>query len=591
MPALLAENPMHSSPPFSHFNVHQASHDPSPPTSPINSRTSSIFTPADEDRPPDLACPLRFGDIPASSFPAGAHGFMHSPAAMQLLGSSVVPADSGYSPKGEVKLLNRSQSKLSKRSASPIRGNGREFEVAAGEGIPVTISRQNDAPCCGGPAGFCSSPNCMMGSPQLPEALLTFQKFLPSNNVADDEEYDEEIWSGTDMWPALDIYSCDEFRMYEFKVRKCVRGRSHDWTECPFAHPGEKARRRDPRRYRYSGTACPDFRKGSCRRGEACEYSHGVFECWLHPTRYRTQPCKDGKGCRRRVCFFAHTPEQLRVVPAEAESPPTTPGSGSSSGGSSARSSLLKAAALSGGAYDGSPLRRALVGTLDGTVALELFLDDASSKNAAAACHHHHNHLWIGMGTSPSSTLGGLSAGATSPPPMSSPVLSPASPLVTSVSSWAGMPAHRRHLDRLRSIPTISIPGTDDTSDSSPSQGSLAELMSTLQSLQFSPSATAIQSCRTQSTSSSSWSLLSQIQQASSQSAPNTPKTRYAHQMSMMQINPTERASSSYLMKPIAVTATSAVAAASLVPAPSGDIPGPESDVVPDLEWVNELVQ
>ena len=24
---------------------------------------------------------------------------------------------------------------------------------------------------------------------------------------------------------------------------------------------GEKAKRRDPRRYRYSGTACPDFRK------------------------------------------------------------------------------------------------------------------------------------------------------------------------------------------------------------------------------------------------------------------------------------------------------------------------------------------
>ena len=38
-----------------------------------------------------------------------------------------------------------------------------------------------------------------------------------------------------------------------------------DWTECPFAHPGEKARRRDPRRFHYSGTACPDFREGSCR--------------------------------------------------------------------------------------------------------------------------------------------------------------------------------------------------------------------------------------------------------------------------------------------------------------------------------------
>lgn len=98
----------------------------------------------------------------------------------------------------------------------------------------------------------------------------------------------------------------------------------------------EKAKRRCPKRYRYSGTACPQFRRvsdsgrwlggpglgcrasslappwgwglhwpalnpspgflpapprqeGSCVRGDACPYAHGIFECWLHPTRYRTQ--------------------------------------------------------------------------------------------------------------------------------------------------------------------------------------------------------------------------------------------------------------------------------------------------------------
>lgn len=112
----------------------------------------------------------------------------------------------------------------------------------------------------------------------------------------------------------VDVYACDNFRMYEFKVRRCGRGRSHDWTECPYVHPGEKARRRDPRKYHYSGTACPDFRKGNCSRGDGCEFAHGVFECWLHPGRYRTQPCKDGVNCKRRVCFFAHSPEQLRVL-------------------------------------------------------------------------------------------------------------------------------------------------------------------------------------------------------------------------------------------------------------------------------------
>ncbi|KAJ7557563.1 hypothetical protein O6H91_05G133100 [Diphasiastrum complanatum] len=110
------------------------------------------------------------------------------------------------------------------------------------------------------------------------------------------------------------IYTTDEFRMFSFKVRPCSRAYSHDWTECPFVHPGENARRRDPRRYHYSCVPCPDFRKGACRRGDACEYAHGVFECWLHPAQYRTRLCKDGTSCARRVCFFAHRTEELRPL-------------------------------------------------------------------------------------------------------------------------------------------------------------------------------------------------------------------------------------------------------------------------------------
>ncbi|CAN1185489.1 Zinc finger CCCH domain-containing protein 20 [Linum perenne] len=165
------------------------------------------------------------------------------------------------------------------------------------------------------------------------EATAALQRYLPSND------------SDFDMIQGLDTYSCDQFRIYEFKVRRCARGRSHDWTECPYAHPGEKARRRDPRKYHYSGTACPDFRKGNCKKGDSCEFAHGVFECWLHPARYRTQPCKDGTDCKRRVCFFAHTPEQLRillpqsprsVISAESvDSPPVSPMPSSSLGSNS----------------------------------------------------------------------------------------------------------------------------------------------------------------------------------------------------------------------------------------------------------------
>ncbi|XP_021800513.1 zinc finger CCCH domain-containing protein 23-like [Prunus avium] len=169
-------------------------------------------------------------------------------------------------------------------------------------------------------------------SPMFLDSLAALHRYLPSN---------ESDSLGDDPDMAMNPISCDQFRMFEFKVRRCARGRSHDWTECPYAHPGEKARRRDPRKYHYSGAACPDFRKGHCAKGDSCEFAHGVFECWLHPARYRTQPCKDGLGCNRRVCFFAHTPEQLRVLPGQS---PRTHGSGavdSYSYGSSPTSILI----------------------------------------------------------------------------------------------------------------------------------------------------------------------------------------------------------------------------------------------------------
>lgn len=186
----------------------------------------------------------------------------------------------------------------------------------------------------------------------LSEALTALQQYIPSNDVDSDSDI-----SGREADFPLDAFSSDNFRMFEFKVRRCARGRSHDWTECPYAHPGEKARRRDPRKFHYSGTACPDFRKGNCKKGDLCEYAHGVFECWLHPARYRTQPCKDGTSCRRRVCFFAHTPEQLRVLPQQS---PKTAGSAES--------------------YDGSPLRQAL----EASYAKAVFMSSPGSQSPPA---------------------------------------------------------------------------------------------------------------------------------------------------------------------------------------------------------------
>ncbi|XP_011006197.1 PREDICTED: zinc finger CCCH domain-containing protein 56-like isoform X2 [Populus euphratica] len=110
------------------------------------------------------------------------------------------------------------------------------------------------------------------------------------------------------------VYASDEFRMFSFKIQRCSRAYAHDWTECPFVHPGENARRRDPRKFYYSCAPCPDHRNGTCRRGDLCENAHGIFESWLHPTQYKTRLCKEGTNCMRRVCFFAHKSNELRPL-------------------------------------------------------------------------------------------------------------------------------------------------------------------------------------------------------------------------------------------------------------------------------------
>ncbi|XP_078429978.1 zinc finger CCCH domain-containing protein 24-like isoform X2 [Wolffia australiana] len=182
------------------------------------------------------------------------------------------------------------------------------------------------------------------------------------------------------------IYSTDEFRMYSFKVRPCSRAYSHDWTECPFVHPGENARRRDPRKYHYSCVPCPDFRKGTCRRGDLCEYAHGVFECWLHPAQYRTRLCKDGTNCSRRVCFFAHTPEELRPLYMSSGSAVPSPRSSSA---------MEMAAAMS--MLPGSPSSISMM-------SLGPFTPPISPSAAAAA-----NGVWPPQSNLPALTLPGSS--------------------------------------------------------------------------------------------------------------------------------------------------------------------------------------
>jgi len=85
------------------------------------------------------------------------------------------------------------------------------------------------------------------------------------------------------------LYTSDVFRMYCYKVLPCTKSYNHNWKVCPFAHEGEKARRRDPRAVRYVGIECPDSKSGrQCPRGDVCPFAHNVFEYWMHPSRYRS---------------------------------------------------------------------------------------------------------------------------------------------------------------------------------------------------------------------------------------------------------------------------------------------------------------
>ncbi|MBA0563878.1 hypothetical protein Golob_008840 [Gossypium lobatum] len=102
--------------------------------------------------------------------------------------------------------------------------------------------------------------------------LMALLRYLSLNDLEPDTLCDD-----SDV-PIVDAFSCDHFRMYEFKVK------------------------RDSRKFRYSQSACPDFRKGNCKKDDSCAFAHGVFECWLHPIRFWLEMVVFGKDGEDDVC-------------------------------------------------------------------------------------------------------------------------------------------------------------------------------------------------------------------------------------------------------------------------------------------------
>ena len=52
------------------------------------------------------------------------------------------------------------------------------------------------------------------------------------------------------------------------QVERCTTHCKHDWKKCPFSHPTENARRRDPRLHNYIPESCPNYKElGACSWG------------------------------------------------------------------------------------------------------------------------------------------------------------------------------------------------------------------------------------------------------------------------------------------------------------------------------------
>ncbi|KXZ44734.1 hypothetical protein GPECTOR_63g59 [Gonium pectorale] len=257
------------------------------------------------------------------------------------------------------------------------------------------------------------------------DALRSNSRQLSQGCAPDMADADGSIYSTTDL--TRPEYSTDDFRMFNFKVLRCSKRHAHDWRACPFAHPTENARRRDPREFKYCALACPDYKQGFCIRGDVCPYAHGVFECWLHPSRYRTQLCKDGANCHRPVCFFAHSLPELRAptytwVPGPADLTRPAMSLASVSGGAAATGLPASAAAMvfnsgstgGGGANGSSPVApveaeaRALLSHSSSGIPALGSGSDANSVGAPASCGSPR----AGTGNGSSATNSGSSSAA-----------------------------------------------------------------------------------------------------------------------------------------------------------------------------------
>ncbi|KAL9249492.1 Zinc finger CCCH domain-containing protein [Drosera capensis] len=91
--------------------------------------------------------------------------------------------------------------------------------------------------CCSSPS-LSSSP--VNGFPCSSIEAISSPVFSKSSDHAANLSSEKRDYPIDPSFPDIKNSIIYEFRVFTFKIRPCSRAYSHDWTECPFVHPGEE---------------------------------------------------------------------------------------------------------------------------------------------------------------------------------------------------------------------------------------------------------------------------------------------------------------------------------------------------------------
>ncbi|XP_031168314.1 putative E3 ubiquitin-protein ligase UNKL isoform X3 [Sander lucioperca] len=138
------------------------------------------------------------------------------------------------------------------------------------------------------------------GIPDLQPGVLASQAMIEKTLTEDPR------WQDTNF--VLANYKTDQCTK---PPRLCRQGYA-----CPHYH-NSRDRRRNPRKFKYRSTPCPNVKHGDewgepskCDSGDSCQYCHSRTEQQFHPEIYKSTKCNDmrqtGYCPRGPFCAFAH---------------------------------------------------------------------------------------------------------------------------------------------------------------------------------------------------------------------------------------------------------------------------------------------